>query len=440
MRIRTSHFVLALLLCLVLPAKGQADDALIPADPADVVVNGGFELGFAHWYAGGAVGAGALSSTAHRGLQSYQVDTRSTGRGSYLWQPLSTGEDSFVLTTFVNRHAGDSTIELVRDWSGYTGQANFVTEVNFARAPSGRIRLRAWNTLVETDRLWPRGWHKLTVVANARLARQQFYLDDRLLATIQASDVFSSEHLILGDVAGPGTRALYQFDDVSLLRVASPAPASGHIGGTLFMDASGDGMQDDDEVGLADVFVTLVAVNESAPGATVATAITDVSGHYFFANAPAGRYYVHAQLLPDQLAGAALTTAGNPLGPLTLDDGDMLLDAPIGFGPQCATVRGAVGGRVWLDRDGSQSQEAEEPGLSGAVVCAEPLSHASGRCTTTGPQGYYLFCLPPGAYLLAPQATDGPPLAGMTATTPNFFLPVAVEPGTGWLAGHFGYR
>jgi|YNPNPStandDraft_1061719.scaffolds.fasta_scaffold29895_2 hypothetical protein len=189
------------------------------ATAENLIINGGFEKEFLGWTQQGCVSCGAISALiAHDGQKSYSVDTTAVNTGTFVWQSLPEGIQDFELRIFVYREEKNAVFELVRNWDPVTGRADFVTEVNFAYPSSGTLRLKAWNTELVTNLIWPSyGWHELTIVANWSEARQEFFLDNRLVGVIQAPMVFLPEHVILGDVRGQGWRARYFFDGLSLL-------------------------------------------------------------------------------------------------------------------------------------------------------------------------------------------------------------------------------
>ena len=216
-------------------------------------------------------------------------------------------------------------------------------------------------------------------------------------------------------------------------------PARAAIGDQVFFDANSNGVFDAGDYGIGNVTVDLWTASGGAPGAVVATTTTAADGTYLFANILPGAYFVQVTDTHGELTGLSLTTAGNPLGPITVVHMQTYLDADFGYNLVCSSTRGAISGRVWHDVNGDRVQDAGEAGIAGVQACAEPLSYLATRCRTTNSAGYFYMCVPKGTYLVAPL-TDVAPLAEMTPTTPEFYLPVVIRPGGSFLTAFFGYK
>lgn len=94
-------------------------------------------------------------------------------------------------------------------------------------------------------------------------------------------------------------------------------------------------------------------------------------------------------------------------------------------------------GVVWHDANGDGIRAPAEAGIPGVQVCAEPLSHLSPRCATSGEDGVFqIEVAAAGTYLVAPS----PAPAGMQLTTQGFRLPVIVRAGQQAWNINFGYR
>lgn len=211
------------------------------------------------------------------------------------------------------------------------------------------------------------------------------------------------------------------------------------IGDTVFNDVNLNGAQDPGEPGFADVTLALWSGAGGAPDAIVATTTTDANGNYSFAAPLPGDYFVQVTDTAGILTGLSVTTAGNPLGPITVAHTQVYPDADFGYGLVCAAGRGGIAGRVWLDADGNGAQDAAETGIMGVRVCAEPVGYTAIRCRTTNLQGYFRMCVPKGTYLVTPDRSSAP-LAGLTPTLPEFYLPVVVHEGGSFLNAFFGYK
>ena len=215
--------------------------------------------------------------------------------------------------------------------------------------------------------------------------------------------------------------------------------ARANIGDLVFFDTNSNGVFDAGDYGIGNVTVALWTSSGGAPGAIIATTTTAADGTYLFANILPGEYFVQVTDTHGELTGLSLTTAGNPLGPITVVHLQTYLDADFGYNLVCSSTRGAISGRVWNDANGDQVQDAGEAGIAGVTACAEPLSYLATRCRPTNSAGYFYMCVPRGTYLVAP-ITDVAPLADMTPTTPEFYLPVVIRPGGSFLTAFFGYK
>ncbi len=178
------------------------------------------------------------------------------------------------------------------------------------------------------------------------------------------------------------------------------------LGGTLFEDVNGDGLQGGPgEGGISGRVVELL---DSAGNATGRTAVTDGNGDYLFDNLAPGTYAVRfvpnaatpftkANIgLNDGVDSDANTTTGKTAN-ITLASGgdDRTLDAGV-YRPA------TIGDRVFEDMDGDGFQDPGEPGLAGATV---RLLNADGTPVsgvapiTTDATGSYSFTqLAPGDY------------------------------------------
>lgn len=166
------------------------------------------------------------------------------------------------------------------------------------------------------------------------------------------------------------------------------------LGGTVFKDVDGDGVQDPGEGGVSGRLVTLL---DAAGVSTGRTAITNANGDYVFDNLAPGTYSVNfapngAQPFTKADIGAdnEKDSDANPLSgtteQVTIASGgdDRSLDAGV-YTPA------AIGNYVWEDLDGDGQQKAGEPAIGGATV---KLLDASGTVlgtTTTNGSGFYSF-------------------------------------------------
>ena len=191
-----------------------------------------------------------------------------------------------------------------------------------------------------------------------------------------------------------------------------PAPELGSIGDTVFSDLNGNGTQDDGEVGLPNIVVTL-----TLPDGSTLTTATNGNGEYIFTDLPAGSYTVAVGEGPE---GATLSTPAS--FNVDLDEGEDFLTADFGFEP--APGLGSIGDYVWLDTDLDGNQDDDEDGIEGITVT---LVYPSGitATTTTNENGFYIFeDLPAGTYNVFVGA--GPANTSLT-TVGNYTVDLASE-------------
>jgi uncharacterized repeat protein (TIGR01451 family)/fimbrial isopeptide formation D2 family protein len=192
------------------------------------------------------------------------------------------------------------------------------------------------------------------------------------------------------------------------------------IGDTLFYDWSGDGLQGTNEPGIPNVRLLLyldVNTNRSlntGVDVPVGVVTTAVDGTYAFTARPPGWYLVVVDgsdtNLPD---GYRITgdpyAAKDGMGALTLTNASNLAQ-DFGFQPYGS---GAIGDRVWYDRNGNGLQDGgAESGLAGIEVALWADLTGSGTYAAvtnarTDVSGFYLFeHLPVGAFRVTVSASD----------------------------------
>ena len=121
--------------------------------------------------------------------------------------------------------------------------------------------------------------------------------------------------------------------------------ARANIGDLVFLDVNSNGVYDAGDYGIGNVTVALWTASGGAPGAIIATTTTAADGTYLFANILPGEYFVQVTDANGELTGLSLTTAGNPLGPITVVHLQTYLDADFGYNLVCSStaVRSAAG-------------------------------------------------------------------------------------------------
>ena len=203
--------------------------------------------------------------------------------------------------------------------------------------------------------------------------------------------------------------------------VTPPAPTAS-LGDRLWVDADGDGLQDDGEVGVVGATVTLIGGGAdgliNGVGDTVATTTTGANGIYSFTGLNVGEQY-QVQFTAPQ--GTVFTTANaNNNGSDTLDsdantatgrtqivtlaagENNTTLDAGV-------YVPVSIGDKVFEDKNADGKQGGNEPGIDGVKVrlfnCVTNLQVAE---TTTANGGLYSFAgLLPGTYHVVFETPNG---------------------------------
>lgn len=213
------------------------------------------------------------------------------------------------------------------------------------------------------------------------------------------------------DGVAPGTYTVEETDPAGFgsttpnLRSVSVSPGGaatanfgdqpvGTIGGVVFVDLNGNGLQDLGEAGLAGATVRLGGNGFNR------TETSRADGTYLFTGLTAGIYTVEET----DPVGYASTTPNTRL--LSISGAG----ATANFGDQPV---GTVAGRVFEDRNGNGAEDTGEPGIAGVHL---RLASATGQVTgTTDASGNFRFAdVVPGAYSL--EETD--PI-GFVSTTPN---------------------
>jgi uncharacterized repeat protein (TIGR01451 family) len=223
------------------------------------------------------------------------------------------------------------------------------------------------------------------------------------------------------------------------------------IGDRVWLDSDRDGAQDPGEPAFAGVTVRVLADD----GTEVASVVTDVDGlwhadllepgdytvEFELSAADAARYTwttVHAAARADDDSDAAAVTPTLARATVTVgpdapgmrlarsDDGVVASRIDSTWDAGLVEIPVAVGDRVWFDRNGDGVQDADEPGIAGAVlVLRTPDGHevndADGTPVgpvTTDADGTYRFGnLLPGAYVVSvDRVASGQALAGHRPT------------------------
>ncbi|MGB1253543.1 MAG: SdrD B-like domain-containing protein, partial [Candidatus Promineifilaceae bacterium] len=209
-------------------------------------------------------------------------------------------------------------------------------------------------------------------------------------------------------------------------------PAS--IGDFIWYDIDGDGVQDPDEGGLANMTVVLYDIN----GTPIMTTTTDANGSYLFDELSPGTYSVGVVAGTNGLTatnGPDTYTAGTPI---TLSPGEDYTDGDFGYQMQPTTGNAVIGDTVWVDANGDGVQDAGEAGIEGVLITITDGTNI--YTTTTDASGHYLITVPTGSYTITATAP-----AGMSQTydhdgTLDNSTTVTLLDGDQFLGADFGYN
>jgi uncharacterized repeat protein (TIGR01451 family) len=205
--------------------------------------------------------------------------------------------------------------------------------------------------------------------------------------------------------------------------------AGGLIGDTIWYDWNGDGVQDDGELGIPGVAVTLY---ESDGVTVIAQTTTDANGRYYFPGLIAGNYVVGIDASNFDPGGplAGFTQTFDPDGtvdnqhPVTLSENQQYLIADFGYQPAGS---GAIGDTVFADigNDG-QFNLGTDIGISGVTVYLYADVDGDGIFT-------------PGVdALITTTTTDATGNYSFAGLAEGFDYLVVVDPADAALAAYFG--
>ena len=173
------------------------------------------------------------------------------------------------------------------------------------------------------------------------------------------------------------------------------------LGNFVWEDLDANGVQDNDEPGLADVTVTL----QSEAGATLDTTVTNADGFYEFGSLIPGNYKVMITTPGDFHLTAANQAANDtvdsdadpntgmtPVVTLQSEQQNLTLDAGL-------FQTASLGDLVWEDLDANGVLDTGEPGIAGVTVTLQNATGDALDSTTTDADGMYTFGdLVPGQY------------------------------------------
>ena len=189
---------------------------------------------------------------------------------------------------------------------------------------------------------------------------------------------------------------------------AEVLPAS--ISGYVYADANNNGVFDDGESPIADVWLTLA----DASGQMISlTAVTDATGYYYFGGLMPGNYSVTEVQPEGYLDG--LDAAGTPAGgtahnPGDLIDGIQLLGGQAGVNYNFGELPpNSLSGYVYVDSNNDGVFDEGEAPIAGVLVTLLAADGTStGQTAITDGFGFYLFDnLAPGIYGVSETQPEG---------------------------------
>ena len=181
------------------------------------------------------------------------------------------------------------------------------------------------------------------------------------------------------------------------------------LGDTVWLDINGNGLQDENEPGVAGVVVNLYSSDDKL----IKTTSTDANGRYEFKELDVGTYY----LIFSSPQGYDFTALGQGSDPakdsnadssgrtasviLTTGMNDPTIDAGL-------TMPASLGDFVWYDSNADGIFQSGEAGIPNVLVELYRSDGTLAASTTTDGSGHYAFVqLAPGDYYLLFHAPDG---------------------------------
>ncbi|MDT8333626.1 SdrD B-like domain-containing protein [Roseomonas gilardii] len=203
------------------------------------------------------------------------------------------------------------------------------------------------------------------------------------------------------------------------------------LGGNVFVDVNGNGLQDAGEGGLAGVAVRLL---DAAGNDTGRAATTDASGQYLFSDLvpgtyavafgrPAAQQFTLANIGANDAVDSDADRATGRTASIILAAGadDRSLDAGL-------YVPASIGDRVFHDLNANGIQDGGEPGLAGITLrLIDAVGNTVATRTTDGSGAYLFGDLIPGSYRIASDAAGwllSPLDRGSNDATDSDFDPV----------------
>jgi hypothetical protein len=182
---------------------------------------------------------------------------------------------------------------------------------------------------------------------------------------------------------------------VQVDQLISILPCDASIGNFVWIDADRDGTQDNNEVGVAGVTVSLY----NCDGTFLNNTTTDTNGFYLFANlAPNQSYYVVFSNLPNQYIFTSADLGGNDATDSDADNTGRTVCEPLSPGENNLNYDAGIylptaslGNYVWFDDNRNGIQDENETGVSGVSASLYTCAGAFVATTTTDINGNYIF-------------------------------------------------
>jgi hypothetical protein len=235
---------------------------------------------------------------------------------------------------------------------------------------------------------------------------------------------------------------------ISTVTVASGSAGKGYnftdttsaLSGTVYADTNGDGAQDNGELGIGSVLITI----EDPAGNTVAVDYTEPNGTWSVTGLPSGTYTV-VESQPTGYGNGTVTagtpagtpaTDGNSVGAVTLTPGNS------GSGYDFADTTASLSGTVFLDSNNDGIQQSGEPGIANVTITATNAAGTAFATKTLADGTWTIPGLLSGPYTVTETQpagyANGTDTAGTddgTFLAPDTFTGVSVlagEPSTGY--------
>lgn len=177
----------------------------------------------------------------------------------------------------------------------------------------------------------------------------------------------------------------------------------GSVGGRVWNDENGNGVQDSGEEGLSGVRATLFDSTDNEIG----NVLTDEGGEYLFLNVAPDNYYARFKL-PGNYTSTAKDVGSNDLTDSDIDAEGRIdtfslstNQAKSDLDAGMVLARGSIFGRVWVDFDHNGIQGEGELGIEGAIVSLYTSANSLVEAVTSDEDGNYLFKgIVPGSYYI----------------------------------------